>query len=64
MALVSNAKYLWRRSIRVGNSQSAPDTMGQDSFTYPTEPLTLAVIGCGQRGKVRRAAAQSTMYTY
>ncbi|THH02425.1 hypothetical protein EW026_g475 [Hermanssonia centrifuga] len=25
--------------------------MGQDSFTYPTEPLTLAVIGCGQRGK-------------
>lgn len=58
MAL-SNAKNLWRRSIRLGTPDT-PHIMGQDMFG--TEPVTLAIIGCGQRGKVRRQAIRD-IYT-
>ena len=44
-----NAKNLWRRSVRLGKSD-IPHIMGQE--IPGTEPITLAIIGCGQRGKV------------
>ncbi len=28
--------------------------MSQSVTAYPSDPITLAIIGCGQRGKVRR----------
>ena len=51
------AKSAWRRSIKLpGSSLSTshpamPHSFG--SFPPTAEPVTLAIIGCGQRGRVR-----------
>ncbi|PPQ65227.1 hypothetical protein CVT26_000204 [Gymnopilus dilepis] len=46
-ALINNTKSLWRRSIRLKDNQQ-PDLTKPGSSELP---VTLAVIGCGQRGK-------------
>ena len=46
---MQNIKGLWRRSLRADTS---PSIMGNDA-AHTTDPITLAIIGCGQRGQVR-----------
>ncbi|EDR12932.1 uncharacterized protein LACBIDRAFT_183239 [Laccaria bicolor S238N-H82] len=49
-ALLSNTKNLWRRSVKLKES---PFVQGVDSSVelHPSNTVTFAVIGCGQRGK-------------
>ncbi|KAF9483968.1 NAD(P)-binding protein [Pholiota conissans] len=47
-ALISNTKSLWRRSVRLKHSSSM-DT--DPSHPNSNQLVTLAVVGCGQRGK-------------
>lgn len=54
----TSAKSLWRRSIRLGKS----DIMGQYLLGGGNEPLTLAIVGCGQRGQVRRSCICSVCW--
>ena len=53
-ALLSNTKNLWRKSVKLKDS---PFVQGVDSCVelHPSEPVTFAIIGCGQRGKVKLA---------
>ncbi|KAI0082553.1 NAD(P)-binding protein [Panus rudis PR-1116 ss-1] len=53
MPLVSNAKSVLRRSIHFQDPPKAKTytTMGLDVTSRLTDPVTIAVIGCGQRGQ-------------
>lgn len=53
-ALLNNTKNLWRRSIKLKDS---PYVQGIDPSVdaHPSQPVTFAVVGCGQRGKVKLA---------
>lgn len=64
MSLVSSAKNLWRRSLHVhnpSNTNTPTHAMGQDVKTHDAPegagPVTLAIIGCGQRGTAYAAYA-------
>ncbi|KAJ3532063.1 hypothetical protein NM688_g7478 [Phlebia brevispora] len=50
-----NIKGLWRRSLGVGSPSSR--IMGQEVHTHSADPVTLAVVGCGQRGNAYAAYA-------
>jgi len=60
-ALLNNTKNLWRRSVRmkespVHESESANGQVSEPLKPVKVEPIqvvTIAVVGCGQRGKVR-----------
>lgn len=52
MPLVSHAKGLWRKSIHLHEPFNLHN-MGQDAAARHEDPVTLAIIGCGQRGSVR-----------
>ncbi|CAL1701458.1 unnamed protein product [Somion occarium] len=56
MPLVSNAKNLWRKSIHLHDPFNNHN-MGQDVAARHTDPVTLVIIGCGQRGKKYAAYA-------
>lgn len=58
MSILENTKKIWRRSLQKpmdsvhvadGNGGKLDEGDGESL----KEPITLAVIGCGQRGKVR-----------
>ncbi|KAI0722833.1 streptomycin biosynthesis protein StrI [Earliella scabrosa] len=53
MPLANAAKSAWRRSLRLpGSSLSSTNTMPHDlAGSFPSQPVTLAIIGCGQRGR-------------
>ncbi|THV08708.1 NAD(P)-binding protein [Dendrothele bispora CBS 962.96] len=47
-SIVSNTKNLWRRSLKLKES---PFRASDSGIKMPGEPVTVVVIGCGQRGK-------------
>ena len=46
---MQSIKGFWRRSLRVDPS---PDNAMSKDANNAADPLTLAIIGCGQRGSV------------
>jgi hypothetical protein len=54
-SIITNARSIWRKSIAPKDS-AVPSVGGMkskvDAQRPPFEPVTLAVVGCGQRGKV------------
>ena len=59
MSLVTSAKKLWRRTMshkltnnHVPFDETATSPSKQAAEFTSMDPVTLAVIGCGQRGKV------------
>lgn len=61
MPLVSSAKSLWRRTVQSRSNppstplSHSPMVLGEHTDTEPdfSQAVTLAIVGCGQRGKVR-----------
>ncbi|KAH8113443.1 NAD-binding protein [Phellopilus nigrolimitatus] len=51
MSIVKSAKNLWRRSPKMGSEVDYASAAPQDSNLESSAPVTLAIIGCGQRGK-------------
>jgi hypothetical protein len=51
MSLLTDAKDLWRQSLRTKKPPTHNPII--KSAKHPTKPVTLAVVGCGQRGQVR-----------
>ncbi|KAF8076234.1 hypothetical protein FPV67DRAFT_1407569 [Lyophyllum atratum] len=46
-SLLSGTKAIWRKTSK---SKDLPATMTKNAFAPPSEAVTLAVVGCGQRG--------------
>ncbi|TFK43375.1 hypothetical protein BDQ12DRAFT_176526 [Crucibulum laeve] len=63
-SLLSNTKNLWRKSVKPkDSSHSHPHMQAStqtDSSASPSDPITIAVIGCGQRGKAYTKYALSS----
>ncbi|KAI0921359.1 hypothetical protein AcW1_004644 [Taiwanofungus camphoratus] len=51
MPLAAAAKSVWRRSLKFPETSLHSNNMGVDITTHTTGPVTLAIIGCGNRGK-------------
>lgn len=62
MPLVSSAKGFWKRSFQRNSSNVStpmPESVAQggiDADSVSSQIVTIAIVGCGQRGKVRQNA--------
>ncbi|KAL0582000.1 hypothetical protein V5O48_000058 [Marasmius crinis-equi] len=50
-SIVSGTKNLWRKSLRLKESPINSSSSTEIGTKHPFEPVTLAILGCGQRGK-------------
>jgi hypothetical protein len=52
-SILINAKSIWRKSAHLGHQDTpVSSTKPKAESRRPSEPVTLAIVGCGQRGKV------------
>ncbi|KAJ3002777.1 hypothetical protein NUW54_g5661 [Trametes sanguinea] len=57
MPLTKATKGAWRRSLRLPISSTNNGSMPYDFSRFMTEPVKLAIVGCGQRGRAYAAYA-------